>query len=152
MNNDSDSRFDRNDRFCNGARRIECEPGRIITRALDLTRDTSGAARWFRSNDSEPTFIYEVWGHPEAEDDREDRAECGDEPADDEAEEEARARRAELASLESRLLQRDEQLDQRSDMLEQRDRKLLERRTDAQLAELIGVRESDDMPHGDPHP
>jgi hypothetical protein len=71
MNNDSDSRFDRNDRFCNGARRIECEPGRIITRALGLTRDTSGAARWFRSNDSEPTFIYEVWGHPEAEDDRE---------------------------------------------------------------------------------
>jgi ribonuclease Y len=44
-----------------------------------------------------------------------------------EAEEEARARRAELATLESRLLQRDEQLDQRSDLLEQRDRKLLER-------------------------
>jgi ribonuclease Y len=44
-----------------------------------------------------------------------------------EAEEEARARRAELAGLESRLLQRDEQLDQRTDMLEQRDRKLLER-------------------------
>jgi ribonuclease Y len=44
-----------------------------------------------------------------------------------EAEDDARARRAELAALESRLLQRDEQLDQRSDMLEQRDRKLLER-------------------------
>src|SRR6476646_885101 len=44
-----------------------------------------------------------------------------------EAEEEARARRAELSGLESRLLQRDEQLDQRTDMLEQRDRKLLER-------------------------
>jgi ribonuclease Y len=44
-----------------------------------------------------------------------------------EAEEEARSRRAELAGLEHRLLQRDEQLDQRSDMLEQRDRKLLER-------------------------
>src|SRR5436190_5496611 len=44
-----------------------------------------------------------------------------------EAEEEARARRAELGTLETRLLQRDEQLDQRSDMLEQRDRKLLDR-------------------------
>ncbi len=44
-----------------------------------------------------------------------------------EAEDEARARRTELAALESRLLQRDEQLDQRSDMLEQRDRKLIER-------------------------
>src|SRR5690349_22245897 len=44
-----------------------------------------------------------------------------------EAEEEARARRAELGTLESRLLQRDEQLDQRTDMLEQRDRKLLDR-------------------------
>ena len=44
-----------------------------------------------------------------------------------EAEEEARAKRGELAGLERRLLQRDEQLDQRTDMLEQRDRKLLER-------------------------
>jgi ribonucrease Y len=44
-----------------------------------------------------------------------------------EAEDEARSRRTELASLERRLLQRDEQLDQRTDMLEQRDRKLLER-------------------------
>ena len=44
-----------------------------------------------------------------------------------EAEDEARARRNELAGLERRLLQRDEQLDQRTDMLEQRDRKLLER-------------------------
>ncbi|MGZ8514211.1 MAG: Rnase Y domain-containing protein, partial [Candidatus Limnocylindrales bacterium] len=44
-----------------------------------------------------------------------------------ETEEEARARRGELAGLERRLLQRDEQLDQRTDMLEQRDRKLLDR-------------------------
>ncbi|HET9344752.1 MAG TPA: ribonuclease Y [Candidatus Limnocylindrales bacterium] len=44
-----------------------------------------------------------------------------------EAEDEARARRTELATLERRLLQRDEQLDQRTDMLEQRDRKLLDR-------------------------
>ena len=44
-----------------------------------------------------------------------------------EAEGEARAKRAELATLESRLLARDDQLDQRADMLEQRDRKLLDR-------------------------
>jgi ribonuclease Y len=44
-----------------------------------------------------------------------------------EAEDEARSRRTELATLERRLLQRDEQLDQRTDMLEQRDRKLLDR-------------------------
>jgi ribonuclease Y len=44
-----------------------------------------------------------------------------------EAEDEARAKRAELGTLESRLLARDEQLDLRSDMLEQRDRKLLDR-------------------------
>jgi ribonuclease Y len=44
-----------------------------------------------------------------------------------EAEEEARAKRAELSNLERRLLTRDEQLDQRTDMLEQRDRKLLEK-------------------------
>ncbi len=47
-----------------------------------------------------------------------------------EAEDEARAKRAELAGLERRLLARDEQLDQRADMLEQRDRKLLERDRD----------------------
>ncbi|HVA87332.1 MAG TPA: ribonuclease Y [Candidatus Saccharimonadales bacterium] len=44
-----------------------------------------------------------------------------------EAEDEARAKRAELSGLERRLLQRDEQIDQRADMLEQRDRKLVER-------------------------
>ncbi len=44
-----------------------------------------------------------------------------------EAEEEARIKRAELGTLERRLLQRDEQLDQRGDMLEQRDRKLIDR-------------------------
>jgi ribonuclease Y len=44
-----------------------------------------------------------------------------------EAEDEARAKRTELAALERRLLQRDEQLDQRTDMLEERDRKLLDR-------------------------
>ena len=44
-----------------------------------------------------------------------------------EAEDEARAKRAELSGLESRLLARDEQLDMRADMLEQRDRKLLDR-------------------------
>jgi ribonuclease Y len=44
-----------------------------------------------------------------------------------EAEDEARAKRNELAGLERRLLSRDEALDQRTDMLEQRDRKLLER-------------------------
>ncbi|MDA8203048.1 MAG: ribonuclease Y [Chloroflexi bacterium] len=46
--------------------------------------------------------------------------------------EEERAKRAELASLERRLLQRDEQLDQRTDMLEQRDRKLLDRERELQ--------------------
>jgi ribonuclease Y len=44
-----------------------------------------------------------------------------------EAEDEARAKRTELANLERRLLQRDEQLDQRADMLEGRDRKLIDR-------------------------
>jgi ribonucrease Y len=44
-----------------------------------------------------------------------------------EAEDEARAKRAELSGLETRLLARDEQLDMRADMLEQRDRKLLDR-------------------------
>jgi ribonuclease Y len=44
-----------------------------------------------------------------------------------EAEDEARAKRAELSGYERRLLQRDEQLDQRADMLEERDRKLIER-------------------------
>ncbi len=47
-----------------------------------------------------------------------------------EAEEEGRSRRAELAAVERRLQQRDEQLDQRTDMLEQRDRKLMERERD----------------------
>jgi len=44
-----------------------------------------------------------------------------------EAEDEARAKRAELSALEHRLLQRDEQLDQRAEILEARDRKLIER-------------------------
>ncbi|MBA2702049.1 MAG: DUF3552 domain-containing protein [Chloroflexi bacterium] len=51
-----------------------------------------------------------------------------------EAEDEARARRNELAGQERRLVQRDEQLDQRSEMLEQRDRKLLERERDLDKA------------------
>jgi ribonuclease Y len=51
-----------------------------------------------------------------------------------EAEDEARARRNELATLERRLLQRDEQLDQRTDMLEQRDRKLLDRERELETA------------------
>jgi ribonuclease Y len=51
-----------------------------------------------------------------------------------EAEDEARARRTELSSLERRLLQRDEQLDQRTDMLEQRDRKLLDRERELEKA------------------
>ncbi len=41
-----------------------------------------------------------------------------------ELDEEGRAKRADLANLERRLLQRDEQLDQRTDMLEERGRKL----------------------------
>jgi len=51
-----------------------------------------------------------------------------------EAEDEARAKRAELTSLERRLLQRDEQLDQRGDMLEQRDRKLIDRERELERA------------------
>lgn len=70
-NNDGDSRFDRTDRFCNSARRIECEPGRAVTKALNLSYRFDRSARWFRSNDPEPTFIYEAWGHPETENDRE---------------------------------------------------------------------------------
>jgi ribonuclease Y len=53
---------------------------------------------------------------------------------DREAEDEARARRNEMAALERRLLQRDEQLDLRTDMLEQRDRKLLDRERDLDKA------------------
>ena len=44
-----------------------------------------------------------------------------------EGDDEGRSRRAELATLERRLMERDEQLDQRSQMLEARDRKLIER-------------------------
>jgi ribonuclease Y len=60
-----------------------------------------------------------------------------------EAEEEARAKRGELAGLERRLLQRDEQLDQRSDMLEERDRKLIgrEREIDQAKEELARARQ-----------
>ena len=51
-----------------------------------------------------------------------------------EAEDEARAKRAELTILESRLLARDEQLDMRADMLEQRDRKLLDREREFEVS------------------
>jgi ribonucrease Y len=51
-----------------------------------------------------------------------------------EAEDEARAKRGELATFESRLLARDEQLDMRADMLEQRDRKLLDREREFEAA------------------
>jgi ribonucrease Y len=44
-----------------------------------------------------------------------------------ELDDEGRAKRSDLANLERRLLQRDEQLDQRADMLEERGRKLLTR-------------------------
>jgi len=60
-----------------------------------------------------------------------------------EAEEDARARRNELASQEGRLRQRDEQLDQRADILAERDRKLLtrERELDTTREELARARE-----------
>ncbi|HEX5467120.1 MAG TPA: ribonuclease Y [Candidatus Limnocylindrales bacterium] len=60
-----------------------------------------------------------------------------------EAEEEARAKRNEVSSLERRVLQRDEQLDQRADLLEQRDRKLLdrERELDVKRDELTRIRD-----------
>jgi ribonuclease Y len=45
----------------------------------------------------------------------------------EESEEQARAKRNEMAGLERRLLQRDEQLDQRADMLEEKNRKLVDR-------------------------
>jgi ribonucrease Y len=48
----------------------------------------------------------------------------------EEAEDQARAKRNELANLERRLLQRDEQLDQRADMLEEKNRKLVDRERD----------------------
>jgi ribonucrease Y len=59
-----------------------------------------------------------------------------------EAEDDARARRGELSTLEKRLLQRDEQLDQRTDMLEERDRKLIarERELDQAKEELARAR------------
>ncbi len=49
-----------------------------------------------------------------------------------EAEEEARAKRAELQGLERRLLARDEQLDQRADMLEEKARKISDRERDVE--------------------
>ena len=60
-----------------------------------------------------------------------------------EMEEEARARRADLANLERRLLQRDEQLDQRTDMLEERNRKLMVKEQDleAQREQLVQGRQ-----------
>ncbi len=45
----------------------------------------------------------------------------------EEAEDQARAKRNEMAGLERRLLQRDEQLDQRADMLEEKNGKLVDR-------------------------
>ena len=47
-----------------------------------------------------------------------------------EAEEEARAKRAEIQSLERRLISRDEQLDQRADLLEEKSRKINDRERD----------------------
>ena len=47
-----------------------------------------------------------------------------------EAEEEARAKRAEIQGLERRLLSRDEQLDQRADLLEEKARKINDRERD----------------------
>src|SRR5262245_41878588 len=59
-----------------------------------------------------------------------------------ETEEEARSKRNDLAGLERRLLQRDEQLDQRTDMLEERTRKLTtrEQELDSQREALAKAR------------
>ncbi len=61
-----------------------------------------------------------------------------------EAENEARAKRAELNGLETRLLARDEQLDIRSDMLEQRDRKLIDRERELEAARQTLARAQQD--------
>jgi ribonuclease Y len=50
-----------------------------------------------------------------------------------EAEEEARAKRAELQGLERRLLARDEQLDQRADLLEEKSRKISDREREVEV-------------------
>jgi ribonucrease Y len=59
-----------------------------------------------------------------------------------ELDEEGRAKRADLSSLERRLLQRDEQLDQRTDMLEERNRKamLKEQELESQREQLASAR------------
>ncbi len=59
------------------------------------------------------------------------------------ADDEARTKRQEVANLERRVLQRDEQLDQRADMLEERDRKLIsrEREIDQAKEELAHARQ-----------
>lgn len=59
-----------------------------------------------------------------------------------ELEDEGRTKRAELANLETRLLQRDEQLDRRADLLEERGRKLTdkEQELDNQREQLVHAR------------
>jgi hypothetical protein len=67
-----DSRFDRLDRFSNGVRRIEAAPGTAVTQSLGLSYQIANGAKWFRHEVTKPSMIYEAWGHPEVENERDD--------------------------------------------------------------------------------
>lgn len=67
-----DSRFDRLDRFSNGVRRIEASPGTAVTQFLGLSYRFAHGVKWFRSGAAKASMIYEAWGHPEVESERDE--------------------------------------------------------------------------------
>ncbi|WP_371881677.1 hypothetical protein [Caballeronia sp. S22] len=65
-----DGGIDETDPLRGHALSISAKPGRRVTDACNLVRDSSGDARWFSSTAEPPMFIYEVWGESVKDDDR----------------------------------------------------------------------------------
>ena len=62
---DVDSGLDYKDSLCNQISEIAVMPGLCVTNCLGLKSSYSPYPIWFKKGDSEPSFIYEVWGKHE---------------------------------------------------------------------------------------
>lgn len=60
---EGDSGFDHKDTFCNQIKNISMKPGSRASNSLGLIGSYSPYPVWTKNGDTEPSFIYEVWGN-----------------------------------------------------------------------------------------
>ena len=65
-----DSGIDEKDSFRAYGLIVCCRPGKRIRDACNLRRDATGRPCWFSNRTEPPMFVYEAWGEPERDDER----------------------------------------------------------------------------------